>query len=289
MFDTFSWTSVGKERIAILAKYEPLQPYLLAELTKSIGAEIFLDIGANIGAYSVMMASLDCIKRVHAFEPTPLTLGELSANIGLNPNASKITVHPIALSNFEKVATFGIVSDFSGANSIVGTSIHASDKFTNQLDVKCLPLDSVLTFQQRTLSIKIDVEGHELPALAGSSGLLTKNRAVIQIENYDPGDPSLSSLLESLGYRMLFYVGPDQYFANISSLNEAEIIAAFSRATTSMISEGFSKDAATSGRPVRIQFPLGIAMELSGSTAVLARKARQSLRRPQNRMARRGG
>ena len=106
MFDTFSWTSVGKERIAILAKYEPLQPYLLAELTKSIGAEIFLDIGANIGAYSVMMASLDCIKRVHAFKPTPLTLGELSANIGLNPNASKITVHPIALSELRKSGNF---------------------------------------------------------------------------------------------------------------------------------------------------------------------------------------
>ncbi|HMF52546.1 MAG TPA: FkbM family methyltransferase [Candidatus Saccharimonadales bacterium] len=282
MLDSFNWTNVAKERIAILAKYEPLQPYMLMELTKSVGAEIFLDIGANIGAYSVIMASIDCIKAVHAFEPTPLTFSELSANIGLNSNASKVTVHPIALSDSEKVASLGIVSDFSGANSIVGTSIHEVDKFTNQLEVKCLPLDSVLTIQQKTLSIKIDVEGHELQALAGSGGLLTKNRAIIQIENYNPSDPALSDILTRFGYRMLFHVGPDEYFSNIPSLNETEIIAAFSRASTNMISANFSKDAATNGRPIRVQFPLGIAVELSGSTAGLARKARQSLRRPQN-------
>ncbi len=35
--------------LAILEKYEPLQPFLFNELSKLIGAKTFVDIGANIG------------------------------------------------------------------------------------------------------------------------------------------------------------------------------------------------------------------------------------------------
>jgi len=50
MFSSFTWTKTGKQRIAILEKYEPLQPFLFSELSKLIEAETFIDIGANIGA-----------------------------------------------------------------------------------------------------------------------------------------------------------------------------------------------------------------------------------------------
>jgi FkbM family methyltransferase len=282
MFEGLNWTDVAKERIAILAKYEPLQPFLLMELTKSIGAEVFLDIGANIGAYSIVMASLQGVKAVHAFEPTPSTCDELTANIGLNSNASKITVHQTALSDSKKSVTFGIVSEFSGANSIIGTSIHEADKFVSRFEVSCLPLDEVLTDQQKTISIKIDVEGHELQALAGARNFLTKNSALIQIENYNAADPSMSNTLTNYGYRMLFHVGPDQYFSNIPSLSESDIVAAFSKASSAMISENFPKETATIGRPIRVQAPFGIAVELSGPMMILARSARQALRRSKN-------
>ena len=279
MLDSFNWTDVAKKRIAILANYEPLQPFLLKELTKTVGAEIFLDIGANIGAYSVIMASLPSIRAVHAFEPTPNTFEELSANIGLNLHASKVVVHPTALSDSKKTVSFGIVSDFSGANSIVETSIHETDKFASQFEVNCLPLDEILADQHTIISIKIDVEGHELQTLAGARNLLTKNRVILQIENYNPADPSLLSALTHCGYRMLFNVGPDQYFSNIPSLSESDIIAAFSRASSAMIAENFSKATNLNSRPIRVQSPLGIAIELSGPASRLVRKARQSLRR----------
>src|SRR3954463_6470305 len=144
MFSSFTWTKIGKQRVAILEKYEPLQPFLFSELSTLIEAKIFIDIGANIGAYSIAMAALDCIKSVHAFEPTPLTVDELKANIVLNPNASKITVHPVALSDTVKVVNFGVVSNFSGANSIIDTLIHGRDKFSDQLSIRCVPLEDIV-------------------------------------------------------------------------------------------------------------------------------------------------
>jgi len=279
MFERLNWTDVAKERIAILAKYEPLQPFLLMELTKSTGAEVFLDIGANIGVYSIIMASLPSVEVIHAFEPTPTTCDELATNIGLNSNSSKIAVHRTALSDSAKSVTFGIVSEFSGANSIIGTSIHKADQFTDRFEVACLPLDEVLTDQQKTFSIKIDVEGHELQALAGARNLLTKNSAIIQIENYNPDDLSMVNTLTGYGYRLLFNVGPDQYFSNIPSLTDRDIIAAFSNASSAMISENFANETTGTNRPIRVQAPFGIAVELSGQMMTLARSARQALRR----------
>lgn len=280
MLGSLNWTDVARERIAILAKYEPIQPFLLMELTRSVGAEIFLDVGANIGAYSILMASLETVEAIHAFEPTPSTFRELNENVKLNSNSPKITTHPVALSDSAKTASFGIVSDFSGANGIVGTSIHETEKFAKRSDVYCLPLDEVLTDQHKAISVKVDVEGHELQVLAGAVNLLTRNSAIVQIENYNPSDPTMSNVFKEYGYRMLFNVGPDQYFSNIPSFGESDIIAAFSKASSTLISENFSQETTGIIRPIRVQSPLGIAVELSGPMAGFARRVRQALRRP---------
>jgi FkbM family methyltransferase len=288
MLDSLNWTHVGKQRLAILAKYEPIQPFLFMELTRAIDAEIFLDVGANIGAYSVLMASLQNIKTIHAFEPTPDTFDELNVNIGLNSNSSKIKTHRLALSDARKSAVLGIVSQYSGANSIVDTSIHSIDLFLARVEVNCISLDEMLMDQNKTLSLKIDVEGHEHQVLAGAKKLLTLNTAIVQIENYNPHDPALEDTLRHYGYRLLFSIDPDQYFSNSPFPNSDEIITTFSRASSAMISDNFAQ--ASSGMisgnfaqakdvPIRVHFPIGISVELSGPVANLARRARQVMRR----------
>lgn len=279
MFSSFTWTKTGKQRVAILEKYEPLQPFLFSELSKLIEAETFIDIGANIGAYSIAMAALDCIKSVHAFEPTPLTVGELKANIGLNPNASKITVHPVALSDAARLVNFGVVSDFSGANSIIDASIHGRDKFSDQLSIRCVPLDDIVSVRDEVLAMKIDVEGHELQAIAGSRNLLEQNRVLMQVEHHDRSDARLADFLGGLGYRLLLNVGPDHYFSNVPDLSETEIISAFSRASSNMIMSNLARDGISDERSIRMRSRIGVSIELSGTAAKLARRLKRSLRR----------
>ena len=48
-----------------------------------------------------------------------------------------------------------------------------------------MPLDSLVSFQDRRISLKIDVEGHELAVLQGAGQLLANNQILLQIEIWD--------------------------------------------------------------------------------------------------------
>lgn len=278
MLSRMKWTDAAKGRIAILKQYEPIQPYLLQELSKALGAEVFLDIGANIGAYSVLMASLPTIQEAHAFEPTPETYSELRLNVAQNSYASKITPHQIALSDQAGTAAFGVISALSGANGIIDTSIHQDKQLQQRVEVKTSPLDGFLSFTQRVIAIKVDVEGHELQVLRGATQTLINNSCIVQIEDYQTGPQGLANLFLDCGYRRLFNVGPDQYFTNSSQLDEGSIVRAFSAASSTMVSENFTPTEDTKVRPIRLRFPLGFVLEVSGSLAMHLRAARNSVR-----------
>lgn len=281
MYQNFKWTVVATDRIAIQKQYEPLQPYLLIELARIIKAEIFLDIGANIGVYSILMSSLDNVEKIYAFEPSPRTHEELQANVELNDENSKITISSAALSDSEKSVSFGLVSDYSGANSIVGTSIHNEQKFAEQITLESRTLDSIVNYRDRTICLKIDVEGHEAAVLSGARELLTGNRGLIQIENYSPHDHSLVNLLERCGYNLLFHIGPDQYFSNMA-LTEHLIIAAFESACEHLIASNFAPaPARINPAPARINLFSGVSIEMSGRAARAARAAKRILMRRQ--------
>jgi FkbM family methyltransferase len=277
MLSRLNWTEAAKERIAILKRYEPIQPYLLYELSKIIAADVFLDIGANIGAYSILMATLPSITEIHAFEPAPDTFGELLANVTQNLNSSKIKSHRVALSDRTDTVSFGLVSGLSGANSIVKTSIHKVNKFSRKLEISTTPLDTLIPLNQRVISIKIDVEGHESQALLGAVQTLSRNKCLIQIENYANTLEGLSKFFLENGYHWIFNAGPDNYFTNIE-LDNASVIEAFSSASSTMIAENFVEPDEDQVSPVRVSLPLGLTVEASGTLARRLRAFRNKLR-----------
>ena len=59
----------------------PSWPIMLAWMASELGSFTFFDIGANVGAYSMVMASQANVQRVMAFEPQPDCLAELRRNI----------------------------------------------------------------------------------------------------------------------------------------------------------------------------------------------------------------
>lgn len=278
------WTKASRGRNYLTGRYEPLQPYLLFELARHCGCETFLDVGANIGLYSMLFAASDEDMSVHAYEPSPTTFEELKQNIALN-GLERIRADRVAVSDQPGSVDFGVVHDLSGANSIIQTSIHDSGTFTKQLKVEAVRLDDQLDLTGRRICVKIDVEGHELCVLGGMRRLLRENQMLVQVEFYPLEDDPLRRMLADAGLVELFAIRTDRYFASreMAPSNE-QLVHIFEKATADLIAENLAhmqEDFTDWGGvwPLSLRVPGYLNLELLGPGATLLRSIKQRLRR----------
>jgi FkbM family methyltransferase len=124
--------------------------------------DLFLDIGSNIGSYTVLASG---VRRATtwAFEPDPEAIRALRRNVELNGIQDRVTIHEFALSD-----TDGEVSFTRGQD----TTNHVATKGeTNVRTVSTRKLDTLIG-TNRPLMIKMDVEGFEESVVRGAKGLL---------------------------------------------------------------------------------------------------------------------
>ena len=129
--------------------------------------DLFIDIGANIGSYTVLAAGVagdDCI----SIEPVPQTFEFLKKNISVNQLYNKVTPLNIGVGSEKGVLTF--TKDLDTVNHVIPDSNHAAAD--QRVEVPCESLDVVLTGKQIPLLIKIDVEGFEQEVINGARQLL---------------------------------------------------------------------------------------------------------------------
>ena len=141
--------------------------------------DTFVDIGANVGVYTLLAASLVGPQgRVHAFEPGPQTRAQLEDNVTLN-RLSCVSVHAFAVSDRAGSASLTANIDDCVA-SLVPTGAAADG--TNVERIECVTLDEFLSDENFAMA-KIDIEGAEPLAIRGALGHLGRgNRPVLQIE-----------------------------------------------------------------------------------------------------------
>lgn len=164
-----------QKHIAIFRMWEPsLTNYLLG---KGVVDGIFIDIGANIG-YFTLLASRQYSK-VIAFEPSPSIYESLSENIHMNGRNNTV-LHQAAIA-----AKTGRVGFYKSIGHNLGTSslIEGSDTVF-EANVKCGPLESFIEMHEwsRVRFIKIDVEGSELgviTSLLRVAHLLSKDVEIV--------------------------------------------------------------------------------------------------------------
>lgn len=172
-------------------------------------AQNIVDIGANMGWYSINIAKTfpDC--HVYAFEPIPRTFDFLERNVQLN-NINNINIYPFGLSNERKDLTFYYYSEGSGNASSANLSERAdADLITCHVE----RLDDVVdSLKLRVDFIKCDVEGAELFAFQGGLETLKRDKPIVFTEmlrkwaakfNYHPNE--IINIFSSIGYRC-FYV-----------------------------------------------------------------------------------
>lgn len=126
---------------------------------------IVLDIGANIGAFSVYVASLDPNVRVFAYEPEPHNFDILHENIKRDDMMGRILISPIAIAD-----RFGeaLINNDAGNSSIIRPLGDTSPCRMIPLQAVWLGLDGLKRFEFVDV-LKIDVEGAEEKILLDAS------------------------------------------------------------------------------------------------------------------------
>jgi FkbM family methyltransferase len=151
---------------AIMAQgnFEPYETKLIRELLQD--ADIFINVGANIGYYCCHALSLG--KPVIAFEPIHRNLRYLCKNIKVN-NWSNAEIFPIALSN--QVGILEIYGSNTGASVIKGWANIPENYVTL---VPASTVDIVLgdRLEGQRVLVLVDVEGAEKWMLEGANGFL---------------------------------------------------------------------------------------------------------------------
>jgi len=131
----------------------------------------FVDAGANVGIWTVQMASLNDIVggvRVMAFEPHPVTFKRLKHNAARFAN---VTTYNLALSDSKQSLTF-YETTTSGVFSVKASDFNMAEK-SSAITIPALPLDDYLDDIEDVV-LKIDVEGHELEVLRGAQRALAR-------------------------------------------------------------------------------------------------------------------
>lgn len=273
----FKWTIASEHRNRLTNIYEPIQPYLLAEFAKYLGSSVFLDIGANIGFYSVVMGTETEAQTIHAYEPIAPAFAELKKNLSLNGLSARSTACKLALSSNVGEAEMLVISALSGANAIRDTSFHGDKKSEKIERVPVSTLDHEFSFEGKKISIKIDVEGHETQVLSGGPRLLEKNTCIIQFESLggESHHKQCEDILTSLGYREMIAVGPDRYFSNMY-FHANDVILCVSKALSRFVEDFKKPPIASVNSPIRRRLFRGVTVELSPG---LSRRLRKNLRR----------
>lgn len=132
--------------------------------------QVFLDIGANIGFYTLFAAQRVGPKgRVFSFEPDPMTFESLRRSVALN-GFDWVKCVNMALSNRACEIPFYTVSDGS-AHSLVPEIERRADRYSGKVPVRVARLDDLgregLLDTPRIDLIKIDVEGEEERTVGG--------------------------------------------------------------------------------------------------------------------------
>lgn len=126
--------------------------------------DIFVDIGANIGSYTVL-ASAEMEAQSIAVEPVPVTFGYLKNNILANDMAHLVT--PLNIGLGSKKGSLKFTKSLDTENHI------AVGNETDTIDVEIDTLDNIIGNCQPNL-LKIDVEGFETEVLRGGDATLKK-------------------------------------------------------------------------------------------------------------------
>lgn len=163
----------------------------------------FLDVGANVGLFSILASKTVSPESIFCVEPGKTQRSRLEDNFRLN-RIDGVHIYPFAVGDTAGSANFS-------TEDAVSHILESASQADNSEVVEIRRLDSFLPKQIFHLT-KIDVEGFELPALRGASGLLENAFLPVMLlelngssERFGIQTYDILAFLESCGYRVGVY------------------------------------------------------------------------------------
>lgn len=190
-----------------------------------------VDVGANVGFFSVLAAKRLTTGRVLAAEPTTAAFSRLSQNVTINDVETKVILYNGLVSNEASLATLEIVpgrEEYSSMGGIVHPSVVGQAVQTETVQAR--PLDSLVAENGlRPAVIKVDVEGAEGMVFEGAQQTLRDYRPVVLSEFSRPllarngsSPEAIIALFDRCGYDVH---NPFDRSASAGAIDFDEIIA----------------------------------------------------------------
>ena len=170
---------------------------------------VILDVGANLGWYSLLLGKRYPEARIHAFEPEPRNLALLRENVERN-GLGNVDVHAMAVAESP-----GTMKLYPYAEKNMGRHSLLPINNEDAVEVRTVSLDAFLDEHgiapEEVSFVKVDIEGYETPALRGATRLLAAGPVILsefapkymRRGGLDPAD--YLELLRDAGYRAYRY------------------------------------------------------------------------------------
>jgi FkbM family methyltransferase len=174
--------------------------YLLSKLKEG---DLFIDVGANIGLFSIVVAKANATVRVHAFEPIPINVHLFKASLCLNKIES-VKVNESCVGDYVGEVEFSLSVDSAYS------SIHDTGRLpeVKKFKAKITTLSDYVTNNciKRVDVLKIDVEGAEKLVLDGARNIFVDHSMQPRLilmelfdQNFKQFKTSITEIVQLLG------------------------------------------------------------------------------------------
>jgi FkbM family methyltransferase len=166
--------------LSINGIYEEFETKLIKKEVKE--GDIVLDIGANIGYYTLIFAKLVGKNgKVFAFEPDPTNFSLLKKNVEINEYKNVVLIQKAVSDKSEKLDLY-LSDDNPGDHRI-----YDSGDSRKTIEIESIKLDEYFKNDNQIIDfVKMDIQGSEWKAVHGMEKILEQNKSVKIISEFWP-------------------------------------------------------------------------------------------------------
>jgi FkbM family methyltransferase len=192
-----AWNESSRQAL-LKSRIELLPPILWSDLN------CVLDVGANLGDWTASLLEFCQVNTLHAFEPNPHLAANLNNRFARHSRLKQFVLHQAAVGNDSSQVTFNITAG-SALSSVLQPNSTCQQLYTKEsaiverVTVPQVRLDDAVPGDQIIDVYKLDVQGYERAALAGSVETLKRTKAILLethfVSHYEQDD-NIASLFD---------------------------------------------------------------------------------------------